>query len=61
MSMVTAVFGRTGRISLNGLYAACRVCLLVVSTFDWILVRPLRGQGLRVRSTLLHLVEFGAH
>ena len=61
MSMVTAVFGWTGRISLNGLYAACRVCLLVVSTFDWILVRPLRGQGLRVRSTLLHLVEFGAH
>ncbi|HOD50312.1 MAG TPA: ABC transporter permease [Candidatus Hydrogenedentes bacterium] len=61
MSVVVAVLGHTGRISLNVLYAVSRVCLLMVETFDWIVVRPLRGQGLRVRSTVLHLVEFGVN
>ncbi len=61
MSVVLTVFGQTGRISLNVLYAISRVCLLMVDTFDWIVARPLRGQGLRVRSTILHLVEFGVN
>nr|AUN36984.1 ABC-type transport system involved in resistance to organic solvents permease component [uncultured bacterium] len=55
-----AVFlGTTGRYTLNGLFAAATVCVLMVDTMNWILIEPLRGRGLRLRSTIEHFVEFG--
>ena len=57
---MTAVVGTTGRVSLNALYSAALVCVLMVDTLNWVFLQPLRGQGLRVRSTVEHLVEFGA-
>ncbi|HEO70729.1 MAG TPA: ABC transporter permease [Candidatus Hydrogenedentes bacterium] len=58
---MTALAGYVGRTTLNALYAAARVCVLMVETAYWVLVAPLRGEGLRVRSTLEHFVEFGVH
>ncbi|MCX5757733.1 MAG: ABC transporter permease [Candidatus Hydrogenedentes bacterium] len=58
---MTAIFGTTGRLALNALYAASRVCVLVVQTFYWVVVAPLQGKGLRVRSTIEHFVEFGVN
>ncbi len=51
--------GAVGRRSLDALGAAVRVSVLVVDTLSWIVVAPLRGRGLRVRSAVEHLVEFG--
>jgi len=56
---LTAFLGHTGRITLNGLYSGSTVCVLMVETVNWMLVQPLRGKGLRVRSTVEHFVEFG--
>jgi phospholipid/cholesterol/gamma-HCH transport system permease protein len=56
---MTYVLGSTGRATLNVLYAGTRVCVLMVETINWMVVQPLRGKGLRVRSTVEHLVEFG--
>ena len=56
---MSALFGHTGRITLNGLYASSTVCVLMVETVNWMLVQPLRGKGLRLRSTVEHFVEFG--
>ena len=58
---MTALLGYTGRVSLNVLYAVARACVLMVNTFNWMLVAPLRGKGLRVRSTVEHFVEFGVN
>ena len=54
-----AVPGHIGRAALNALYAAATVCVLMVDTLNWVLVQPLRGKGLRLRSTVEHFVEFG--
>ena len=59
MSALTVVVGTTGRLTLNAAYAACRACVLIVDTAQWSLIQPLRGKGLRVRSTLLHFVQYG--
>jgi len=56
-----SMIGRIGRTTLNGVYALLRVCVLMVDTLNWILVAPLRGRGLRVRSTIEHFVEFGVN
>lgn len=56
-----SMIGRIGRTALNGVYAFLRVCVLMVDTLNWILVAPLRGRGLRVRSTVEHFVEFGVN
>ncbi len=56
---MTAIVGYTGRTTLNALYAAATVCVLIVDTFNWILIQPLRGRGLRLRSTVEHFVEYG--
>lgn len=53
------VIGHTGRVTLNGLYAASKVCVLMVDTASWLLVQPLRGKGLRVKSTTENFVEYG--
>jgi len=56
---MSALLGHTGRATLNGLYAASTVCVLMVDTLNWLIWQPLRGKGLRVRSTVEHFVEFG--
>lgn len=55
------LFGATGRVLLNNLYAASRVTLLILDTLYWCFVAPFLGKGLRVRATLGHFVEYGAH
>lgn len=58
---MTAIIGTTGRITLNAIYALSRVCVLMVDTVSWMIVAPLRGKGLRVRSVIQHYVEFGVN
>lgn len=59
--MATAILGHTGRATLNGLYAASLVCVLLVETINWTFVQPLRGKGLRFKSTIEHIVIFGVN
>ncbi|MDQ1256448.1 MAG: transporter permease [Candidatus Hydrogenedentes bacterium] len=59
--MLTAIVGNTGRVTLNILYAGSQVCVLMVDTLYWMVIAPLRGKGLRVRSTIEQFVEFGVH
>lgn len=56
---MSAIVGNMGRVTLNALYAASTVCVLMVDTVNWVVWQPLRGKGLRVRSTVEHFVEFG--
>lgn len=58
---MTALVGNIGRLSLNSLYAFCRVCVLIVDTIYWSFLGPIRGKGLRVRSTVEQFVEFGVN
>lgn len=58
-AFATVILGTTGRVSLNLLYSFLRVCVLIVDTLNWIFVQPLRGRGLRVRSSIQHFVEYG--
>lgn len=51
--------GYIGRVTLNSLYATTSVCVLMVDTINWIVIHPLRGKGLRIKSTVEHFVEFG--
>jgi phospholipid/cholesterol/gamma-HCH transport system permease protein len=51
--------GVVGRWTLNQLYAAARVSVLMVDTLTWLLVAPFKGKGFRVRSTVENFVEFG--
>ena len=51
--------GHVGRWALNQLAVAARVSVLMVDTFAWMIVAPLRGKGLRVRSAIESFVEFG--
>jgi phospholipid/cholesterol/gamma-HCH transport system permease protein len=55
-----ALAGRVGRWALDLLAAGARVAVLMVETVDWLVVAPVRGKGLRIRSALEHFVEFGA-
>jgi phospholipid/cholesterol/gamma-HCH transport system permease protein len=61
MSIVVSIVGSTGRISLNGLYAITRFCVLVTDTMYWTFVAPLTGKGLRFRSTVEHFVEYSVN
>ena len=56
---MTAVAGYTGRFALETIHATLTVCVLMVDTFYWILVAPLRGRGFRARSAVEHFVEYG--
>lgn len=56
---MTALFGHIGRITLNGLYSASQVCVLMVDTVNWLAWQPLRGKGLRVKSVVENFVEYG--
>jgi len=58
---MAAVLGYSGRVTLNALYAGATVCVLMVETVNWMVVQPLRGKGLRLRSTVEHFVEFGVN
>ncbi len=56
-----AIAGYVGRVTLNLVYGCTRVCVLMLDTLYWLMVAPLRGKGLRVRSVVEHFVEFGVH
>lgn len=56
---MTSVVGAVGRWALSQLAAGARVSALMVDTVRWMIVAPLRGKGLRVRSAVEHLAEFG--
>lgn len=58
---MTAALGHTGRFTLNFLYAGATVCVLMVETVNWMIVQPIRGKGLRVRSTVINFVEYGVN
>lgn len=61
MAFVVTVAGLTGRATLNALYGMGRVCLLIVQTWHWLFVAPLRGKGFRFHNMVLHVVEFGVN
>ncbi len=54
-----AIFGRVGRWTFDVIAAALEVSVLMVETFWWIVVAPLRGKGLRIRAAVENFVEFG--
>lgn len=56
---MTNIAGYTGRVTLNALYAASRVCVLVVETACWGLIAPFRGRGLRFRAAVELFVTYG--
>jgi phospholipid/cholesterol/gamma-HCH transport system permease protein len=53
------IAGHVGRWTLNQLAIGARVSVLVVETFAWMIVAPLRGKGLRVKAAVESFVEFG--
>ena len=53
------VVGQVGRWALRQLSAALQVSVLIVDTFVWLVIAPLKGKGLRWRSAIEHTVEFG--
>ena len=61
MNPVLTTVGLTGRYSLRAAHAFFSVCMLITDTINWVVWQPMRGKGLRVRSTIIHFVEFGAH
>ncbi len=58
---MVALVGNIGRTALNVAYAGTQVCMLIVDTFNWMIIAPLRGKGLRIRSTVENFVEFGVN
>ena len=54
-----ALAGRLGRSTLNALAAGAKVSVLVVDTLFWLVIAPIRGKGLRMRSAVESFVEFG--
>lgn len=54
-----SIAGHVGRWTLDQLAVGARVSVLMVETFAWMVVAPLRGKGLRVRSAIESFVEFG--
>lgn len=59
MNAVVRITGASGRFALGWLHAALVVSVLLVDTANWTLWQPLRGRGLRWRSTVEHFTEFG--
>ncbi len=53
------IAGNVGRWTLNQLAIGARVSVLMVETMSWMIVAPLRGKGLRVKSAVENFVEFG--
>ena len=58
---MAAVLGYPGRAAITALQATLAVCVLMVDTLNWLFVQPLRRKGLRIRSAVEHLVEFGVN
>ena len=56
---MTGILGRVGRWALRQIGAALQVSVLMVDTVAWLVVAPIRGKGLRWRSAVEHIVEFG--
>jgi phospholipid/cholesterol/gamma-HCH transport system permease protein len=56
---VAGIAGHVGRWTLNQLAIGVRVSVLMVETMTWMIVAPLRGKGLRVKSAVESFVEFG--
>lgn len=54
-----SIAGHVGRWTLNQLASAAKVSVLMVETIAWMVVAPLRGKGLRVKSAVENFVEFG--
>jgi phospholipid/cholesterol/gamma-HCH transport system permease protein len=54
-----SVVGSVGRRTLDLVAVGVRVSVLMVDTMVWLLIAPLRGKGLRLRSAIEHFVEFG--
>jgi phospholipid/cholesterol/gamma-HCH transport system permease protein len=54
-----SIAGHVGRWTLNQLASAAKVSVLMVETIAWMVVAPLRGKGLRVKSAVESFVEFG--
>lgn len=61
MAALLTIAGTTGRLTLNALESFMRVCVLIVDTVYWVVVAPVRGQGLRLRSAVEHFVAFGVN
>lgn len=61
MTSFVYVVGTTGRVSLNAAYAFTKVCVLIVETFNWTFIQPLRGKGLRVKAVVRNFVEYGVN
>jgi phospholipid/cholesterol/gamma-HCH transport system permease protein len=57
--MIGTTVGYVGRWALNQLAVFTRVSVLVVDTFAWMVVAPVRGKGLRFRAAVEAFVEFG--
>ena len=53
------VAGNIGRWTLNQLSIAARVSVLMVDTMTWMIVAPMRGKGLRIKSAVESFVDFG--
>jgi len=53
------VLGRLGRWALRQVAVALQVSVLMVDTIVWLVIAPLKGKGLRWRSAVEHMVEFG--
>jgi phospholipid/cholesterol/gamma-HCH transport system permease protein len=51
--------GHVGRWTLNQLAIGARVSVLMVDTFVWMVLAPLRGKGLRFKAAIEDFVEFG--
>jgi len=58
---VTGIAGIVGRWALNALAAWTRVSVLMVETLSRLVLAPVRGKKIPVRSTLESFVEFGTH
>ncbi len=56
-----AIAGHTGRAALQAIQASLQVCLLMVNTFVWTVVAPLRGRGFRTRYAVQQFVEYGVN
>lgn len=51
--------GHVGRGALALVRGFLAVSLLMLQTLDWLIVKPMRGGGLRVKSAVEHTVEYG--
>ncbi len=56
---MTSIAGAVGRWTLNLLAAWARVSVLMADTVSWLVLAPLRGRKLPIRSAVESFVEFG--